>query len=123
LRLEGNQQASFASFIPETANWGASFSRKRITLVTRWNYRGLDKNTAVPAFGADGFNYIQARTTLDLSLNVQVSRRFVFSASVNNVFDVPQVALRYGSETPAYARQFNTRNFGTIFACGIKGSF
>ena len=123
LRLEGNQQSSFASFVPTTANWGASFSRKRVTLVARWNHRGLDKNTAVPAFGADAFSYIEARTTLDLSFNVQLTRRLTFSASANNVFNEPQVALRYGSETPAYARQFNTREFGVVFALGVKGTF
>ena len=92
-------------------------------MVARWNYRGLDQLTAVPAFGADGFGYIQARTTVDLSFNFQLSRRLTFSASANNLFNTPQVALRYGSETPAYARQFNTRDFGVVFAFGIKGTF
>jgi len=123
LKLEGNQQASFTSFIPKSANWGASFSRKRVAVVVRWNYRGLDQLAAVPAFGPDAFGYIQARTTLDLSFAYQISPRLSLNASVNNLFDEPQVALRYGSQTPGYARQFNTRNFGAMVSLGIKGTF
>ena len=123
LRLEGNQMASFATFIPKSANWGASFSRKRITAVVRWNYRGLDQNAAVPAFGPDAFGYIKARTTLDLSSAYQLTSRLSLNASVNNLFNEPQVALRYGSQTPAYARQFNTRNFGAMLSLGVKGTF
>jgi iron complex outermembrane receptor protein len=123
LQLEGNQRASFASFLSKSANWGASFSRKRFTGVARWNYRGLNKRDAFPSFGPDAFNYIEARTTLDLSFAYQLSRRLTLTASVNNLFDEPQVALRYGSQTPAYARQLNTRTFGPILALGLKGSF
>lgn len=123
LKLEGNQQASFTSFIPESANWGASFSRKQFTLMARWNYRGLDKGAAVPAFGADAFGYIEARTTLDLSAAYQLSRHLSLTASVNNLFDAPQTALRYGSETPDYARQFNTRNFGAMLSVALRGTF
>jgi TonB-dependent receptor len=123
LKLEGDQQASFTSFIPESGNWGASFSRKQFTGVVRWNHRGLDKRAALPTFGADAFNYIEARTTLDLSFAYQLSRRLSLTASVNNLFDEPQVALRYGAQTPTYARQFNTRNFGAMLALGLKGSF
>jgi iron complex outermembrane recepter protein len=123
LKLEGNQQASFTSFIPESGNWGTSFSRRKLTLVARWNYRGLDKRAALPAFGPDAFTFIEARTTLDLSVAYQLARQLSLTASVNNVFDVPQVQLRYGSQTPAYARQFNTRNFGAMLSVGVRGSF
>jgi len=43
--------------------------------------------------------------------------------SVNNVFNVPQTILRYGDETPGYARQNRTSEFGIALALGLKGSF
>ena len=123
LKLEGNQQANFQSFIPTSGNWGASFSRKQISLVARWNYRGLDKRTAQPAFGPDAFSYFKARTTLDLSLAWHFTQRLSLQASVNNVFNVPQTTLYYGSATPKYAQQFRTEEFGVPITIGIRGTF
>ena len=74
LRLEGHRQASFTSFIPESANWGMSFAWKRLNLVARWNYRGLNRGAARLQFGPDGFLYVAARTTLDLSVSYQLTR-------------------------------------------------
>jgi hypothetical protein len=31
--------------------------------------------------------------------------------------------LRYGSQTPAYAKQFRTEEFGIQFVAGLKGTF
>jgi TonB-dependent receptor len=123
LKLEGHSQANFTSFIPKTGNWGASFNWKRISFVARWNYRGLDKRTAQPAVGTNAFQYIGARTTLDLNGSYQLTKHLTLVASVNNVFNVPQTLLRYGDETPGYARQNRTSEFGVAMALGIKGSF
>ncbi|MBL9199917.1 MAG: TonB-dependent receptor, partial [Opitutaceae bacterium] len=123
LRLEGNRQADFTSFIPRTGNWGASFNWRRVSFVARWNYRGLDKRTAMPAVGTNAFQYFGARTSLDLNGSYQLSKRLSLVASANNVFNVPQVLLRYGDETPAYARQNRTSEFGIALALGVKGSF
>jgi TonB-dependent receptor len=123
LKLEGNQQANFQSFIPTSGNWGASFSRKQISLVARWNYRGLDKRTAQPAFGLDAFSYFKARTTLDLSLAWHFTQRLSLQASVNNVFNVPQRTVYYGSDTPKYAQQLRTEEFGVPITIGIRGTF
>jgi TonB-dependent receptor len=123
LKLEGDQQASFDSFIPESGNWGFSFSRRLVGVTLRWNYRGLDKRIAQPLFGADGFEYIKARTTLDLNLAYQLSRRLSLVGSVNNVLNASETWLRYGSETPDYARQVRTTEYGVALAIGLKGVF
>ncbi len=123
LKLEGNQQANFQSFIPTSGNWGASFSRKQISLVARWNYRGLDKRIAQPAFGPDAFQYFKARTTLDLSLAWHFTTRLSLQASINNVFNVPQRTVYYGAATPKYAQQFRTEEFGVPITVGIRGTF
>ena len=123
LNLSGNPQASFTSFIPKSGNWGASFNRKQITVTARWNYRGLDKRAAITGFGADGFEYYKARTTLDTYVSYQLTRRLSLAGSVNNLLNEPQTLLRYGSDTPAYARQFQRAHYGVQFGLGLKGTY
>jgi iron complex outermembrane receptor protein len=123
LELQGNREASFTSFIPKSGNWGATFNRKQVTLTTRWNYRGQDRRSAQLQFGPDGFEYYRARTTLDVNLGYQLTRRLALAASINNLFNEPLVLLRYGADTPAYARQYQTQYFGVQFAVGLKGTY
>lgn len=123
LRLEGNQQASFTGFVPETANWGFSFNRAPIGVTARWNYRGLERQGAQPLFGPDAYNYQKARTKLDLSLSYQMARHLSLAVSINNVFDVEHTLLRYGSQTPGYARQAQLAEYGVQFAVGLRGTF
>jgi len=73
--------------------------------------------------GTNAFQYIGARTTLDLNGSYQLTKSLSLVASANNVFNVPQTLLRYGDETPFYARQNRTSEFGIALALGIKGSF
>ena len=42
-------------------------------------------------------------------------------ARVNNVFNESTELLRYSSETPSYARQNRTQEFGAGISLGIKG--
>jgi len=123
LRLEGNRQADFTSFIPRTGNWGFSANWRQLGFVARWNHRGLDKRTAMPAVGTNAFQYIGARTTLDLNASWQLTKSLSLVGSASNVLNVPQTLLRYGDETPAYARQNRTSEFGIALALGLKGSF
>jgi TonB-dependent receptor len=123
LRFGGNPSGSFTSFIPRSGNWGATFSSKRIAVTARWNYRCLDKRGPQTAFGSDGFQYYKARTNLDLNASYQLTPRLSLAASVNNLFNVPHTVLNYGSQTPTYARQFQTGEFGVGLAVGLRGSF
>ncbi len=123
LRLEGNRDADFTSFVPKSANWGLSFSRQRLLLSARWNYRGVNRRGAQPAFGPDAYTYFPATTRLDLSAAWQVSRRLTFVASVNNVSYVPERTRRYGSATPEYAKYTVFKEYGIAVGLGVKGSF
>jgi len=123
LKLEGNPYASFRSFIPKTANWGFSFNWKRITVVPKWNYRGLNKLIAQPAFGPDGFQYIKPRIILDLSLAYRLTKRLSLNASFGNVFNDNLTQMHYGSETPDYARRSLNGDYGVSFALGIRGTY
>jgi TonB-dependent receptor len=123
LRLGGSQDADFTTFVPKSANWGVTYSRQRVQLSARWNYRGVNQRGAQPAFGPDAYTYYPASTRLDLGANYQVSRRFTVIASVNNVSYVPERTIRYGSATPNYARYTVTKEYGIAVGLGVKGSF
>ena len=124
LQLDGHQQASFTSFIPESANWGVSFNKRRFSATAKWNYRGLDRRQPNILFGTDGYQYFKERTTLDLTIGYRLTQRLSLAASVNNVFNEPtQTYLDYGSQTPEYARQSRVFENGIPVAVTLRGTF
>lgn len=123
LLLDGNQNADFSGFVPKSAAWGVTYSRSPVTVMARWNWRGLQRNGAFAALGTDSFNYVRARTHLDVSVDWQLRRNLALFVSARNVFNVPAEAMRYGSLTPAYARMFMVSEFGAQITAGLKGSF
>ena len=123
LRLAGGPRADFTSFTPRSANWGLTFHRKRMIASARWNYRGENKRNAVPAAGPDAFAYFPASTRLDLSLSYQISRRVTLVGSVNNLSNVPERTLQYGSATPDYAKYTVSKEYGIAVGLGVKGTF
>jgi TonB-dependent receptor len=123
LQLDGNPGASFTSFIPKSGNWGATFARKRVTFTARWNYRGLDKRAPQAAYGPNGYEYIEGRTVLDVNGSYQLTKRLSLVASATNIFNKPQRFLRYGDQTPTYARQYAEQEYGIAMAIGLRGSF
>lgn len=123
LELEGNPHAAFDQFLPKTANWGFTFTWKRLTVMPKWNYRGLNRLTSAPGFAPDAYQYNEASTILDLSASYRITPRLTLTMSVNNFFNEPRVRLRYGAQTPEYARHFQIYDYGAIFSVGLKGSF
>lgn len=121
LDLEGSRTANFSAFIRESANWGASFSRGAATAMAKWNYRGLQKGVQV--VGVDGFQYGEARTTVDLNADYQLRRNLSLYLNAQNVFNVPEVLLRYGPQTPGYARRYQVTTYGVQLSMGLKGTF
>ena len=123
LELDGAPGASFTSFIPKSGNWGATFANKRLTFTARWNYRGLDKRAPQAAYGPGGYEYIEARTVLDINGTYQLTKRLSFVASANNIFNEPLRFLRYGDLTPSYAKLYAEQEYGIQMAVGLRGSF
>jgi TonB-dependent receptor len=123
LELAGPSESNFSSFIPKSASWGVSYNRKQISLAAKWNYRGLNRQGAQPTRGPDAYTYEAARTYLDLNAAYQITRKYSLNASVSNALNVPQIRMVYGSQTPAYARQDRTSEFGIALAVALKGSF
>lgn len=123
LTLEGDRQADFSGFIRDSRSWGVTFARKALTFMAKWNWRGEQKNAAFIGLGPDAFNYTAPRTQLDLNLDYQFGKRLSFFVNARNVFDARNVQLRYGSETPAYARFFSSADYGVQLGAGVKGTF
>lgn len=125
LRLEGNQASSFPGFIPESANWGVTIKRRPYSFSARWNYRGKFKTaTAVPAMSPTAFQYIKApHPRLDINADYSLGKIGLVYLSVKNLFNVPTHAIRYGNETPDYAKPYQVTNSGVIFEVGFKGTF
>ena len=71
----------------------------------------------------DGYEYIEARTVLDVNGSFQLSKRFSLVASANNILNEPARFLRYGPDTPAAARQYAEQEYGIQMAIGLRGSF
>lgn len=98
LELEGSRSANFSAFIRKSANWGVNFSRSSLTLLAKWNYRGQQKHG--PTAAVNGFQFGEARTTADVNADYQIKRNLSLYLNAQNVFNVPEVLLRYGPDTP-----------------------
>lgn len=123
LELQGSQRADFSGFLPKSANWGVTFSRKPLIVIAKWNYRGFENRGAYATFGTDGFTYFRATTRLDLNLEYYLRPNLSLSLSARNFFNVPIVTYREGSQTPAYAKRGQILDYGVPYSVGIKGSF
>ncbi|MEO6244078.1 MAG: TonB-dependent receptor [Opitutaceae bacterium] len=123
LKLEGSREADFGSFIPESANFGFSYTRKPFSVLAKWNYRGTQKRGAILALGPDAFEYVKGRTTLDVNLDYQLRPNLFLYFNGQNLFNVPEVLYRYGSQTPAYARRYQEMSHSVQLTLGVKGTF
>lgn len=83
----------------------------------------LEAGGAVASVSVRGFEYITRRTTLDLSLDFQLSRRLSLYGNAQNVFNVPETLQRYGPETPHYAKHHRETKHGVQITVGVKGVF
>ena len=109
--------------VPKTANWGVTFARRPWVVMAKWNYRGTQRLGAVPAFGADAYEYIDGRLTLDLNVDFQLRRNLTLYLNGQNVTNEPEYRERYGAVTPAYARPFRRTEHGVQLTVGVKGAF
>ncbi len=123
LELKGNQNASFSTFLPESANWGITFTRRPLTVFAKWTYRGEQRLAAVPAFGADAFRYWAPRTQMDVNADWRFNTRLTLFLNVRNVFNAKPRQIVYGSATPYYAQNNVHQEFGVGLTAGVKGTF
>ena len=123
LDLDGDQDAEFGTFVPTSANWGLTYSRRAFTVMLKWNYRGTQQRGSLPALGADAYEYVRGRIPVDLNVDVQVRPNLFIYINGQNIFDRPELLERYGSQTPAYARRYQEMTHGVQLTLGVKGTF
>ncbi len=121
LELEGDQDANFEGFIPESANWGVNGRWKRLSGVLKWNYRGKQRRDPIAA--VNGYEYIIARLTLDASVDYQLGKSFSVYANAQNLTNEAETAHRYGPETPDFAKHHRETRHGVQITVGVKGTF
>lgn len=123
LKLEGSSSAAFTRFVPTSANWGVTFTKRPFTVMANWHHRGEQDRGASTGQGPLAKVYQDARTTMDLNLSYQLSRRLSLFASGRNVTNVWFNNSRYQADTPVYARRSSTNSYGAQYAFGVKGTF
>jgi iron complex outermembrane recepter protein len=123
LDLQGDRDADFSGFTPESLNWGFSYTRRPVMFMAKWNYRGKRSLAAFPGLGPDAFRYDDRRLTLDLNAELQIRKTIFLYAAAQNVFNVPARELRYGSDTPTYAKVQRWGYNGVGITVGLKGTF
>ncbi|MBL9199820.1 MAG: TonB-dependent receptor [Opitutaceae bacterium] len=121
LNLAGSQQANFNAFIRQSASWGVSWNRAPFSVLAKWNYRGQQRGGQVAA--VNGYQYGQARTTVDLNAEWQFRKNIGLYLNAQNVFNEPEVLLRFGPDTPGYARRYQATTYGVQFSAGLRGTF
>ncbi|MBI5769820.1 MAG: TonB-dependent receptor [Verrucomicrobia bacterium] len=123
LKLEGSRSAAFTRFVPTSANWGVTFTKRPLTVMLNWHHRGEQDRGASTGQGPLAKVYQDARTTMDVNLSYQLSRRLTLFASGRNVTNVWFNNSRYQADTPVYARRSSTNSYGAQWAFGVKGTF
>jgi iron complex outermembrane receptor protein len=123
LKLQGSRNAAFTRFIPESGSWGVTITRNPATFMLKWNARGEQRQAASPAQGPDAYLYQEKRTTMDANITYQFTRRIQLFANGRNIGNVHYNLLRYGSQTPGYAKTSSSNSYGVQWAFGVKGTF
>jgi TonB-dependent receptor len=123
LRLEGSRTADFNRFIPVSANWGFTYTRRPVTFMAKWHHRGEQNRGPSTGLGPLAFVYQDARTTMDINISYQAFKRLSFFVNGRNVSNVWFNQSRYQPDTPEYARRSSTNSYGAQWAFGFKGTF
>jgi TonB-dependent receptor len=123
LKLEGEDEADWRGFVPESLSWGGSFTRRPFMILAQWSYQGESQRDPVATMGTNAFQFGKARTSMDLNIEYLVRGNISLFTNVRNVFNEYFSLLAYGPETPAYAKFRRNTNNGIQFAIGVKGRF
>jgi len=124
LRLEGDRQADFSSFVPETASWGISYGHKKFFSALKWNHRGQSYRSVNAVFGPEGKTYFDKSTTMDVDVSYHISKRYRLTLNVTNITNASRTTwIAYGPQTPDYAKGWITFDTGAQYSLALKGTF
>lgn len=120
----GDREADFSGFLPETLNYGVTFTKSRFIVMAKWHRRSDVEQGLQAYLGPDARAVVKGRTILDLNVSFQLRRGTSLFLNARNALNERVDYLRYGSSTPTYAAMYQARNYGgATFDLGIKGSF
>jgi iron complex outermembrane receptor protein len=85
LETEGDLFADFRGFLPRSTNWGFIVSKDRLSFLTKWNHRGQQKRSPIPAMGPDAFNYAEPRLQVDVNVEWRLSKRLTTYLNIRNL--------------------------------------
>lgn len=121
----GDINGDFAGFIPRSANWGISLTRKKFNVRANWNYRGRQRNAVVTGAGIEPgtFNFQSKRLSLDVLGEYYFWKRVGFFFNLRNVSDTTQDTEISGPSTPSHAQLRQRIDYASLWTFGIKGDF
>jgi hypothetical protein len=123
LDVDGKSQGDFRDFVPKSANLGGSLSYKRVYFLAKANYRGRAlRETKNSTFLGAG-EFIRERTTIDLNLDVTLTRRFALFTTVRNLTNEPYQTELDGPNLPGWATLTQDTRSGAQYTLGVKGNF
>ncbi|MSU48944.1 MAG: hypothetical protein EXS37_07650 [Opitutus sp.] len=123
LKLEGSRTADFNRFIPWSMNWGITFTKNPFSVSAKWHHRGEQNRGPSTGLGPDAIQFQDGRTTLDINLTYQATKRISLFVNSRNVTNVWFNQSRYQADTPDYAKRNSTNSYGAQWALGVKGTF
>lgn len=125
IRIHGANIEDFNGFQPLSANWGLSFSRKRVRASLRWNHTGDRPYSAANAnLGTNAVNYNVAATRLDVTASYGLRPNLSIFVNMKNVGRVERIQAQKSDELADYARlRYPALQTGISTEFGINGSF
>jgi TonB-dependent receptor len=113
------------NFFRRSGSWGASLTRERWNARLNWNYRDQRRGAPVTgaSIGADTYNWVPRRLTLDAQAEYNFYRTLSVFANVRNLTNETEDNEIYGPATPGFARFRNQIDYGAFWTFGVKGTF
>ncbi len=123
LDVDGKSQGDFRDFVPKSANLGGSLSYKRVYFLAKANYRGRALREMKNSTFLGAGEFIRERTTIDLNLDVTLTRRFALFTTVRNLTNEPYQTELDGPNLPGWATLTQDTRSGAQYTLGVKGNF
>ena len=124
----GDSAANFDGFIPRTANWGVSLTRKSYNLKLNWSYRSVQRDGLVSAAGGRSvdpatYNWGIAQLKMELTAEYHLRQHASVFLNVRDLTSPPEGFRTYAPNTPDYARLNTYKTYGALWTVGVKTTF
>jgi TonB-dependent receptor len=120
---------NFTNFAPRLANARLDYHIGKLSATVGWNYtserRTSDLTGANVGGAINGFSsYIPERSTIDVSADYQIDKRWSVFANARNVFNEANSIVENVSDlSPAYSEVGRYEEYGVLINLGVKAAF